>query len=148
MTEHRSDCTITHSTQYATERTLLPFSIDPNRGQALYEQVVFGAKKAILRGQLRPQDPFPSVRQISLELGINPNTAQKAVAALQQEGFIRTIPGKGTVVAPLPKAGEEQRRMILEEQIERLVVDARTGSLRLDEVRAALERCWKGLEKP
>ena len=40
-----------------------------------------------MRGQLRPREPFPSVRQISLELGINPNTAQKAVAALPKTKY-------------------------------------------------------------
>ena len=129
------------------EGTLLPFSVDLTSGRAVYEQVVFGAKNAILRGQLRPREPFPSVRQISLELGINPNTAQKAVAALQQEGFVRAIPGIGTVVAPLPEAGGEQRRRLLDEEIERLVVNARACSLELREVRAALVRHWKSLER-
>ena len=126
---------------------MLPFSVDLSSGRPVYEQIIFGAKKAILRGQIRPDEPFPSVRQISLELGINPNTAQKAVAALQQQGFVRAIPGIGTVVAPLPEAGGEQGRRLVEGEIERLVVNARACSLGLREVKAALERHWKNLEK-
>lgn len=121
--------------------------MDLTSGRAVYEQIVFGAKKAILRGQLQPQESFPSVRQISQELGVNPNTAQKAVTALQQEGFVRAIPGIGTVVAPLPQGAAEQKERLLREEIERLVVNARACSLELKDVRAALERTWKDLER-
>jgi GntR family transcriptional regulator len=121
--------------------------VDLTSGRAVYEQIVFGAKKAILRGQLQPEEAFPSVRQISQELGVNPNTAQKAVSALQQEGFVRVIPGIGTVVAGLPEGGREQREHLLHEEIERLVVNARACSLELRDVRAALERHWKSLER-
>jgi DNA-binding transcriptional MocR family regulator len=56
----------------------------------------------MVSGQLRPGDPFPSVRALSKELKINPNTAHKIVAHLVNEGLLETRPGIGTVVAALP----------------------------------------------
>jgi hypothetical protein len=51
---------------------VIPFSVSFEAGVAIYEQVVYAAKKAIISGQLRPGDPFPSVRSLSKALKINP----------------------------------------------------------------------------
>ena len=50
-------------------------------GVSLYEQVVYAAEKALVSGQMRPGEAFPSVRTMSTELYINPNTAQSRHAA-------------------------------------------------------------------
>lgn len=127
---------------------MLPFSVSFARGLPVYEQLVYGVKKAILCGQLRPGDPFPSVRQLSGELHINPNTVQKAIAALQEEGLLKANPGIGTVVAVAPPATREQRQELLGKEVERLVVNAKQLSLGLDELQQAVAHHWKGLEKP
>ena len=57
--------------------TMIPFRVVFRPGVSLYEQVVYAAKKAVIAGQLRAGDPFPSVRALSKELKINPNTATK-----------------------------------------------------------------------
>jgi GntR family transcriptional regulator len=59
---------------------LLPFTVALRPGRPLHDQVVFAVTKAIVTGQLRAGDRFPSVRTLSQELEINPNTAQKVVA--------------------------------------------------------------------
>jgi DNA-binding transcriptional MocR family regulator len=56
---------------------MIPFRVHFRPGISLYEQVVYAAKKAVVSGQLRAGDPFPSVRTLSKELKINPNTAHK-----------------------------------------------------------------------
>ena len=56
---------------------MIPFRLSFEPGVSLYEQVVYAAKKAVIAGQMRPGDPFPSVRALSKELKINPNTAHK-----------------------------------------------------------------------
>src|SRR5713226_3914342 len=104
---------------------MLPFTIRFSRGQPVYEQLVYNAKKAILSGRLRAGDSFPSVRQLSGELGINPNTVQKAIAALQAEGLLAVVLGVGTVVAMAPPATRAQRDHVLGPEVERLVVDAK-----------------------
>ena len=63
---------------------MLPFRIDFHSGEPVYEQVIYAAKKAILSGVLSPGERFPSVRSLSQELKINPNTAHKVVAGMVQ----------------------------------------------------------------
>ena len=84
---------------------MIPFRVHFRPGVSLYEQVVYAAKKAVISGQLRPGDPFPSVRTLSKELKINPNTAHKVVMHLVTAGLLATRPGVGTVVAVLPESG-------------------------------------------
>ena len=78
---------------------MIPFRLTFVPGISLYEQVVYAAKKAIVSGQLRPGDDFPSVRQLSRALKINPNTAHKVVTQLVDEGLLEVRVGAGTVVS-------------------------------------------------
>ena len=65
----------------------------------IYEQVKFGLRRLILTGVLSPNDNMPSVRELSGQLAINPNTVQRAYRELEAEGYIYSIPGKGSFVA-------------------------------------------------
>src|SRR5215471_11999910 len=80
---------------------VIAFRVEFRPGLSIYEQIVYAAKKAIIAGQIRPGDSFPSVRALSKELKINPNTAHKVVGALISAGLLETQPGIGTVVAAL-----------------------------------------------
>ena len=126
---------------------MLPFSVSLVNGQPIYEQVVYSVKKGVLLGQLRVGDKFPSVRQLSMELRINPNTAQKVVTNLQQEGLLEVVPGIGTVVASAPSASKKQKEEILEKEVEKLVVEAKRLDIDIQEVQHAVQRHWKKLEK-
>ena len=99
----------------------------------------------MISGQLRPGDPFPSVRVMSRELKINPNTAHKIVSQLVSEGLLETRPGIGNVVAPLPDSTRRQRAKLLDEEIEGLVVEAKTLGIELGEVTEAVEGHWERL---
>ncbi len=127
---------------------MLPFTVRFAKGQPVYEQLVYSVKKAVLSRQLRPGDPFPSVRQLSAELGINPNTVQKAVTALQAEGHLTAIAGVGTVVAAALPGTRAQRAQVLRDEVERLVVDAKRLSITLEELQQAVAQHWRRLEKP
>jgi DNA-binding transcriptional regulator YhcF (GntR family) len=81
---------------------VIPFRVTFRPGASLYEQVVYAAKKALVSRQMRPGDPFPSVRTLSTELRINPNTAHKVITQLLNEGLLEVRPGTGTVVAEPP----------------------------------------------
>src|ERR1039457_2585903 len=74
---------------------VIPFRVQFRTGISLFEQIVYAAKKAMVSGQMRPGDPFPSVRALSKELKINPNTAHKIVAHLVSEGLLETRLGIG-----------------------------------------------------
>jgi GntR family transcriptional regulator len=115
------------------------------QGQPVYEQVLFAAKKAIVRGQLKPGDPFPSVRALSQELRINPNTAQKVSAHLRKEGLIEVKPGLGSVITESSRALKSQKKDLLERELERLVVEAKKLKLTEKELQEALKQHWKNL---
>ncbi len=78
---------------------VLPFRVALVPGIPVYEQLVAAVTRAIVCGDLKPGDAFPSVRALSQALRINPNTAQKAVTQLTALGLLHVHPGIGTRVA-------------------------------------------------
>ena len=62
----------------------------------IYEQIKDGLRKLIVTGAIAPDEKLPSVRSLAMELAINPNTIQRAYAELETEGFIYSVPGKGS----------------------------------------------------
>jgi GntR family transcriptional regulator len=136
-------CTICNSTD-----RLIPFRLTFEPGIALWEQIVYAARKAVVSGQMRPGDAFPSVRALSTELKINPNTAHKVVAFLLAEGLLEVRVGLGTVVAQRPRSTATERSRLLMKEVEQLVVEAKRLGLDLDEVRSAIESHWDRLTDP
>ena len=126
---------------------MLPFTVSIRPGLSVHEQVVFAVKKAIVSGRLRPGDEFPSVRTLSRELRINPNTGQKVVATLTSEGLLDVRPGIGTFVAARQGSSAADRRALLREDVERLVVEARHLSLDVQDVLDAVAEHWNRLDR-
>jgi GntR family transcriptional regulator len=124
---------------------MIPFRVHFRAGVSLYEQIVYAATKAMISEQLRPGDAFPSVRVLSRELKINPNTAHKVIASLIAAGLLETRPGVGTIVAALPQARRTERTQLLGHEIEELVVEAKKLGIDLQEVIEAISRHWKRL---
>jgi GntR family transcriptional regulator len=121
---------------------MLPFSISLRTGVPIYEQVTYAVTRAVVNGELKPGDPFPSVRALSQDLKINPNTAHKIVAALIERGLLVVRPGIGTVVAAAPRATASVRQSVLDDEAERLVVEARRAGLSLQDVLASIRAHW------
>jgi GntR family transcriptional regulator len=124
---------------------VIPFRVTFRAGASLFDQVVHASKKAMVSGQLCPGDPFPSVRTLSKELKINPNTAHKIVSHLVSEGLLEARPGIGTVVAALPEASRKERALLLGHEIEELVVEAKRLSIELEEMLSAISTHWDHL---
>jgi len=114
-------------------------------GQSIFDQVVFAATKAILAGDLKAGEAFPSVRTLALDLRIHPNTAHKVVQHLIQERWLVAQPGVGTVVAQPPKARAGDRKRLLEDEVEKLVVEAMRVGAGLAEVQQAVADTWSDL---
>ena len=127
---------------------MIPFRVAFLPGSPLYEQVVYAAKKALVSGQMRPGDAFPSVRTLSTELRINPNTAHKVITQLLNEGLLEVRSGTGTVVAEPPESSARARARLLENEVEQLVVEAKKLAMSLEEVTAALADHWRRLDDP
>jgi len=126
---------------------VLSFAIELKPGLPITEQVIFAVKKAVVAGRLKPGTPFPSVRALSQELRINPNTAHKVIATLVAEGVLVTTPAVGSVVAEPQPADAQARATLLDEELERVVVEAKKLGLDLDKVQAELAAHWKRLGK-
>jgi GntR family transcriptional regulator len=133
-------CTRCHNTQ------VIPFRVSFEPGLALYEQVVYAAKKAVVAGQMRPGDAFPSVRELSKCLKINPNTAHKVIIELVSEGILEVHPGIGTVVAESSPSTVAGRSYLLQKELEHLIVEAKRLGLTFDDVASAMAKHWKVLE--
>lgn len=77
------------------------FQLDLKGRKSIYEQVVDNMKELIIAGVMKPEDKLPSVRDLSKELTVNPNTVQKAYRELEYQGFVYTTPGLGTFVSTM-----------------------------------------------
>ncbi len=124
---------------------MIPFRLTLQSGVPVHEQVAFAAKKAMISGQLRPGDPFPSVRALSKAMKIHPNTAQKVVAQLTAEGLLEVRPGIGTVVLEPPPARRSERSRLLGREVEQLTVEAKKLGLTLDDLHNAIDAHWQRL---
>jgi GntR family transcriptional regulator len=124
---------------------MVPFKVRFAPGQSIFDQVCFAATKSILAGELKAGEAFPSVRTLALELKIHPNTAHKVVQHLIQERWLVAQPGVGTVVAPAPKARAGDRKRLLEDEVEKLVVEALRVGATLPEVQQAVDETWRDL---
>jgi GntR family transcriptional regulator len=126
--------------------TLLRFTLKP--GQSIFEQVVFAAVKSFISGEFQPGQPFPSVRALAADLKIHPNTAHKAVQFLIQERWLESRPGIGTVVGQRPEVRASDRKRLLKQEVEQLVVEAKRVAVTLEELIETIEARWKALEPP
>jgi GntR family transcriptional regulator len=122
---------------------LLPFSVRIRTGRPIHDQVVFAVTKAVVTGQLRAGDRFPSVRTLSQELKINPNTAQRILTTLVERGLVEVSPGIGTTVASWKRNAPLGRKAVLNDHVERLVVEAKGLGLDVADVIDLVRREWK-----
>ena len=99
--------------------------VDFRDARPIYEQVRDGFRQLILSGVLPADSRLPSVRELATELAINPNTIQRAYRELEAEGYICSVPGRGSFV----RQGDAAARARREELLERW--DALSGELKL-----------------
>ena len=97
--------------------------IDKLSGKPVYEQIIEGIEKNILMGIYQQGGILPSLRELSVTLGINPNTIQKSYAELIRRGVIVSSPGSGTYVAPdaIERIREAAQEKLI--QLEDMVAD-------------------------
>ncbi len=75
------------------------FQLDLRSKKSIYEQIVDGIKGLIVSGELKANDRLPSVRDLSAQLTVNPNTIAKAFRSLESQGWIYTVSGRGCFVS-------------------------------------------------
>ena len=112
--------------------------LDGADARPIYVQIMDEIRRALVRGVLRPEEPLPSVRELSSSLQVNPRTVSQAYAELEREGVVYVRRGQGTFVSPgvLPDARE--RPLLAREVARRALADAWRNGLVLEDLMAAL----------
>ncbi len=124
----------------------LPFQIEIQPGSPAYEQVIHAVHRAVAKGILLEGDAFPSVRFLGKAAKINPNTAHKVVQALVADGTLEVIPGRGTRIAPPVRRSANQKRSMIREDLDSLVIEARRIGFPLDDFQKAVLEAWQKLD--
>ena len=116
--------------------------IDKLSGKPVYEQIIDGIEKNILMGIYQPGSVLPSLRELSVTLGINPNTIQKSYAELIRRGVIIPSPGSGTYVAPDAPARIREAAEGKINQLEEMVANLALAGIPKEEVLAAVSTVY------
>lgn len=116
-------------------------------GLPIYLQIIRHVKRAIAAGTVQAGDELPSRRVLSAQLGVNPNTVQKAYKLLEGEGIISSRSGAKSEIALSPELVEQIRRQLLEQEAGLLVRALRQAGLEKEAALALLERLWEENEE-
>ena len=118
--------------------------ISNSSSDPIYEQIVCQVKGEILSGHLAAGTPLQSIRSLAKDLGISVITTKRAYEELQREGFIDSVGGKGTFVAPQnAEFLREKTRKQVEDELATAVRIARTYGIEAEELHAMLRLLWE-----
>jgi GntR family transcriptional regulator len=115
----------------------VPFtiSLDLKSGVPIYRQIIDQVKSAIATGSIGPGDRLPTVRQLSVDLSVNPNTVSRAYTELELTGLVETHMGSGTFVGTKPVQQDEvERRRILDQICLEFLSRASSHGFALDDI--------------
>ena len=124
-------------------RRTIRFQLDLKSGVPYYRQVIDLVKSGIATGRLAPGDRLPTVRQLAVDLSINPNTVSRAYTELELTGLVETQMGSGTFVARRNVQPDEvERRRLLDEICQELLSRASSHGFTLNDLLKNLKQ-WK-----
>lgn len=111
----------------------------------IYEQIASQIKSAVIAGEVKPGEPLPSLRFLAKELRVSVISTKRAYEELEREGYITSVPGKGSFAAEINREllREEQYKR-LEEHLNEAVDAARTAGISLGEMKELLETLYEG----
>lgn len=118
-------------------------AINPKSGVPLWEQVRDGIKNGILLGVWSPGSQLPSVRTLALELQINPNTIQRAMAELEREGLTYTVAGKGAFVEEDVALISLKRQTEVLLKLDRLLKEVKNAGVDITTVKDRIQKIYK-----
>lgn len=122
--------------------------INPRSSTPIYQQVVDGVKELAARGILVPGERMPTVRELAVELSLNPNTIAKAYQKLEQEGIIETMRSRGTFVAGRTEVLDmEAAREQLAGLVEKVLVEAYHLGLSREDIKQLFGESLENWEK-
>ena len=119
----------------------MDFLIDTKSGVPFYRQIIEQVKFAIARGDLQPGDRLPTVRQLAVDLSINPNTVIRAYREMEIEGVLDTQQGSGTFVSNRkPDVDRLEQQRMLEQILTDLLARASAYGFTVDDVLGLLQQ--------
>ena len=119
----------------------ITIQLDVKSGVPFYRQVIDQVKSAIATGRLEPGDRLPTVRQLAVDLSVNPNTVSRAYTELELTGLVETHMGSGTFVGHKKVEQDEvERRRILDQICQELLSRASSHGFSLDDILENLEQ--------
>lgn len=114
--------------------------IDMKSGVPVYRQIIDQVKSAIATGQLQQGDRLPTVRQLAVDLSVNPNTVSRAYRELELTGLVDTQMGSGTFVGERKVEPDDvERRRMLDQICQDFLARASSHGLTLDDILANLQ---------
>lgn len=116
--------------------------LDVQDRRPIYEQITEKFRMLILRGALPPESRMPSVRQLAMDLSINPNTIQRAYMELEQEGLIYPVKGKGNFIAPNEEILQKSRESYYEE-LRSLAKKGKAMGIKEEELIYMIRDCYR-----
>lgn len=124
------------------------FRIDASNGLAIYDQIVRQVKFAVAGEALAAGELVPSVRELSRDLAVNPNTVARAYRELQSEGILAPIRGTGMeVTREAPKRCAQERVSLIRERLRSVLQEACRSRLDLEEIRMLVDEELARLDK-
>lgn len=119
----------------------LTISIDAKSGVPFYRQIIDQVKTAIATGRVEPGDRLPTVRQLAVDLSVNPNTVSRAYTELELTGLVETQMGSGTFVGQRPvQLDDVERKRMLDQICQEFLSRAATHGFTLEEVLECLRQ--------
>ena len=116
------------------------FHIHPSNGVPVYEQIARQIMFAVASGGIVPGELVPSVRNLSRELAVNPNTVARAYRQLQDAGILETVRGEGMLVtAEAPRQCRADRQRLIGNRIESALLEARQSQLTESEIKTLVQ---------
>jgi len=120
------------------------YRIDNQSRQAVYEQIVHQVEQYVLAGVLTSGEKMPSVRRLSIELNVNPNTVQRAYTELERNDVIVTAPGRGAFVSEGgPTLLRERRTEMLLSSLKTVVSGLRQSGVEQNEIKALVDAAYE-----
>ena len=115
--------------------------IDTTDGVPIYLQIVEQIKRSVALGRVKPEEELPSVRQMALDLTINPNTVARAYLELEHQGVIYKRQGQGTFVsAQAVDASRRERQKIVAALMEKAIIEAASSGMTAAELETIYQR--------
>lgn len=116
------------------------FSINFKDPRPIYEQLAENIENLAIKGVLQANSQLPSVRQLAMELSINPNTIQKAYTALENRGVTYSIKGKGSFISENYENFSKKRTDEIKENIFKLIKEALELGVSKEDIKNWIER--------